>query len=141
MLTILAPLILLAQAADCPDPETAIGRKRLRAGEASCEQQVEDAAKAKIPPRPISSAEQRRITAHFDEILLDGPSARWRWGDVKQGHIACFRVNAKNRMGGYTGWQRYTFDLETGEEASFEDQQALLTRLFPEGSPKIEFNC
>lgn len=142
MLTIFAPLMLLAQAADCPDPDTAIGRKRLRAGEASCEQQAENAAKEKIPARPITAAEQRRIIVHFDNILVDGPSARWRWGDVKRGHVASFCVNSKNRMGGYAGWQRYTFDLETGEESSFEELEALLARLYPEGPPEpVEFNC
>lgn len=129
MLAIAAPLIFMVQVADCPDPETAGGRFRIRQGELSCEQQAENAAKEKIPARPISAAEQRRIIAHFDLILLDGPSARWRWGKVERGHVAWFMVNAKNRMGAYTGWSCYSFDFETGKEFSLDEFAELTERL------------
>lgn len=136
MLAIAAPLFFMAQVADCPDSETASGRFRIRQGELSCEQQAENAAKEKIPARPITAAEQRRIIAHFDTILVDGPSARWRWGNVVRGHVACFSVNSKNRMGGYSGWGRYTFDLETGEELDLDEMDALLERLNVKERPR-----
>jgi hypothetical protein len=109
----------------CPDARTLEGRM--------CHAEQDDAAESRdrdsIPHRPISVAEQRRIIAYFDTILVDGPSARWRWGKVVRGSIACFWVNSKNRMGGYSGWSQYTFDLKTGQEQSFDELRALLARL------------
>lgn len=125
MLEILAPVLMLAQAADCSSEATQDGRYRIRLGEKSCEQQAKEAA----PPRDMTAAEQKRIIAHFDDILVDGPSARWRWGKVVRGSIACLSVNAKNRMGGYSGWVRYTFDLETGKELNLDELDALMDRL------------
>jgi hypothetical protein len=133
MLITFAPLLLLAQAADCPTEETASGRFRIRRGELSCSQQAKIAERDKIAPRPITASEKKRIIDHFDLLLVDGPSARWRWGNVVRGHVACFAVNSKNRMGGYAGWSRFTFDLETGEEVNIEQMEALLERLNMEG--------
>ena len=129
MLAIAAPLFILAQAADCPTPDTTAGQFRIRQGEASCSELAERAAKDKIAHRAITTAEQRRIIAHFDTILVDGPSARWRWGKVVRGHIACLSVNSKNRMGGYSGWGRYTFDLEDGSVLDLDEMDALMDRL------------
>ena len=129
MLATFAPLLFLAQAADCPDPDTAVGQFRIRQGELSCEEIAEREAKDQIPPRSITAAEKQRIMAHFDQILVDGPSARWQWGKVVRGHVACLSVNSKNRMGGYAGWSRYTFDLETGEETRTAELEALMERL------------
>ena len=125
MLELLAPLLMQAATADCPSENDATGRYRIRWGETSCE----ELAAKKIKPRKITPAEQRRIIGHFDNILVDGPSARWRWGNVVRGHIACFDINSKNRMGGYSGWSKYSYDLKTGEETSFAEVQALLDRL------------
>ena len=120
--------------ADCPDESTLLGRMRIADGEPSCEQ----VAKNAMPHRSITPAEQRRIIAHFDTILVDGPSARWRWEKVIQGSLACFWVNSKNRMGGYSGWSRYTFDLKTGKASSLDELNELLARLnMPEASKDI----
>ena len=125
MLSTILPIVLAAQASGCPSPDDATGRFRIRNGERSCV----EIAKDEIAPRAITAAEKRRIIDHFDLLLVDGPSARWRWGQVVRGHVACFRVNSKNRMGGYAGWSRYTFDLETGKESDLDKLDALLERL------------
>lgn len=130
MITLAALIFVSAQAAaDCPTGDTAAGRLRIRLGEPSCAEIAEKAKFDSTPPRKITAAEQRRIIAHFDDILVDGPSTRWRWGDVIGGSVACFAINSKNRMGGYTGWQRFSFDLRTRQEINLEDVDALLARL------------
>lgn len=44
----------------------------------------------------------------LDEQLLDYPAARFR--DVRgEGPVICGFVNAKNRMGAYTGWARFVW--------------------------------
>lgn len=98
---------------------------RIADGEPSCE----EIAKRSIPARPISFVERKRIMAAFDRLLVDGPSARWRWGKVVRGNVACLWINSKNRMGGYSGWSEYTFNLDDGTILSREDLQALLMRL------------
>lgn len=129
MLAFLTPLTLLAQAPDCPTDETAYGRMRIRTGEASCAEQAAEIAKQQIPPRKTTQAEKQRIIARFDDLLVDGPSARWKWGDVVRGSVACFSVNSKNRMGGYTGWTRYSFDLETGDAQNLDSFSELADML------------
>lgn len=61
------------------------------------------------------------VKAYFDGVLIDAPSARWKFplpptrgafvpriGSAREfGWFLCGEVNAKNRMGGYTGY--YTF--------------------------------
>lgn len=129
MLGFLSLILMQSAVIDCPTEEDATGRWRIRGGEPSCADLAKEAALKKILPRKVTPVEQRRIISHFDDILVDGPSARWRWGKVVRGHIACFAVNSKNRMGGYSGWMSYSFDLKTGEETSIGELQALLTRL------------
>lgn len=64
-----------------------------------------------------------RIRAHFDKILKDGPSARYKLeqpvrayaneglmygGGVRWvGYLVKLEVNAKNSFGGYVGWKPY----------------------------------
>jgi hypothetical protein len=57
----------------------------------------------------ISPAQQTAVKSYFDANLLDMPSARWKWPAVseKKPMIYCGWVNAKNRMGAYTGWQPF----------------------------------
>ncbi len=68
------------------------------------------------------------IQQHFYKILFDPYSAQysdWRgpssgyWakpfgGETVFGYRACVEVNAKNRMGGYTGSQQYFFMMRNG---------------------------
>ena len=120
MIELFAPLALMAQASpDCPTEETLAGRYRILSGETPCA----EAEKRSLTGRPISAAEKRRIIAYFDGLLLDGPSARWKWGKVVNETTACFSINAKNRMGAYTGWELYFFDLKTGRGDNYEDAQ------------------
>lgn len=79
-----------------------------------------------------------RITAaqqSVKEALLDPASARFRYvravGSGTSGFV-CGEVNAKNRVGGYTGFRRF---IVTSNEAAIEDgsssqRQAGLPELF-----------
>ena len=57
----------------------------------------------------LTAAQQATIKAYFDADLLDGASARWKWPALSKEKpgIYCGWVNAKNRMGAYTGWQPF----------------------------------
>jgi len=72
---------------------------------------------------------QELIQQYFSKTLLDPYSAQysdWRgpsqgyWarpfgGEPIFGYRACVEVNAKNRMGGYTGSQQYFFMIRNGD--------------------------
>jgi hypothetical protein len=56
-------------------------------------------------PYSLSPANKRDIVAQVKDKLLDGESARWRWPKhVAEFGLYCGFVNAKNRMGAYTGF-------------------------------------
>ena len=72
------------------------------------------------PPPPENYREM--IKSEFDLKLIDGASARYKFYDPDQGYTSdapmygtkltfgwhvCGIVNAKNRMGGYTGWSPF----------------------------------
>ncbi len=122
--------VFASEPSDCPIEGTLEGRMRIADGEPSCE----EIAKRSTPARPISLTERKRIMAAFDRLLVDGPSARWRWGKVVRGNVACLWINSKNRMGGYSGWSEYTFNLDDGTVSSREELEALLMRLGMAGS-------
>jgi hypothetical protein len=53
----------------------------------------------------LTPANKRDIVAQVKDKLLDGESARWRWPKhVAEFGLYCGFVNAKNRMGAYTGF-------------------------------------
>lgn len=58
---------------------------------------------------------QRSIKSHFDAELLDGLSARWKWPAQRSPTMYCGWVNAKNRMGAYTGWTPFAVLIEKGK--------------------------
>lgn len=65
-------------------------------------------------PGPVTDAIVRDAKAALDSRLLDYPSARFR--DVRgNALLICGFVNAKNRMGAYTGWDRFAY-VDLGEE-------------------------
>ena len=80
-------------------------------------------------PRPDNYKE--RIVEQLDEVLFDSESARFKWGQPPvrmwgwenptgighryYGWGVCFKVNAKNRMGGYVGYKQY-FAMFTAAE-------------------------
>lgn len=59
-------------------------------------------------PGPVTPNLLAGAKTALDERLLDYPSARFRdvRGDDK---VLCGFVNAKNRMGAYTGWVRFGY--------------------------------
>ena len=59
-------------------------------------------------PGPVTPSLLAGAKIALDERLLDYPSARFRdvRGDDK---VLCGFVNARNRMGAYTGWARFGY--------------------------------
>lgn len=105
----LSSLFLLA-AVECADPDTARGMRDIDRGVPPCEPE-----RVKVPQRPSTASEQARAKRYFDDYLLDGPTARWRFLSVRIGYILCGRVNAKNRFGAYSGWTPFAYDLVEGD--------------------------
>lgn len=60
------------------------------------------AIKARPTPRPATAAERRAMIAVIKSRLIDPTSPIFGRADIV-GNEACFTVNAKNRLGGYTG--------------------------------------
>lgn len=115
-----------AKEEECLSEDSRRGRLLIPRGLAvSCEQlaeqkklQADRERKSKLPPRAITQAEKKRVMAYYNMRLKDAPSARWKWGKVVYGSIACVLINAKNSFGGYTGWSPYKFDLQLGSEVT-----------------------
>ena len=78
-------------------------------------------------PAPV----QEQAKAHFDMQLFDGQSARWRFeGQVPETELVCGYVNAKNRLGAYTGFQPFYFNPKDGTGRIFgPDEDPWLFRL------------
>lgn len=105
LLVALAPLT--GQCAD-PDETTLMGQRLIGLGE-PCHKTVPFPGVT----GPASAALQTAVRRHFEMILLDAPSARWKWLPVRgDGRIYCGYVNAKNRIGGYTGFQMFMVKRE-----------------------------
>jgi hypothetical protein len=73
-------------------------------------------------PGPLPNNYQEIVVAYMEEVLIDPDSARysgWKgpnhgtaqdlFGRNVIGWLVCADINAKNRMGGYTGRQQYFF--------------------------------
>lgn len=76
------------------------------------------------PPPP---ALQAKIKRHFDADLLDGPSARWKWPAMRKSAkgLYCGWVNAKNKLGAYTGWKPfYVFEVNGKVDGEIDDGQS-----------------
>lgn len=57
-------------------------------------------------PGPVTPDQIAEARSALDERLFDYPSARFR--DVRGSSVAiCGFVNAKNRLGAYSGWKRF----------------------------------
>ena len=102
----LASLLLLAAAAECAVPGTNYGDVQIARGVKPCADPMEY-----IEPRLRASTPAEKQTAlnYFNETLRDGPSARWRWSGTWRDGWVCGEVNAKNAMGGYTGFQKFAY--------------------------------
>lgn len=76
---------------------------------------------ATFKPGPVSEQWKQVITKELDTRLFDGESARYKWPDVRpaprrdaENFVYCGWVNAKNRMGAYTGWKPYAVFIDDG---------------------------
>lgn len=60
---------------------------------------------ARASPYSLTPANRREIIVQIKDNLIDGDSARWRWPKhAEKFGLYCGFVNAKNRMGAYTGF-------------------------------------
>ncbi|QBX37219.1 hypothetical protein E4M02_02605 [Brevundimonas sp. S30B] len=66
------------------------------------------------------TAQLAAARAALDERLLDYPSARFR--EVRGNNmVLCGNVNAKNRMGAYSGWTRFAVFHSDGSSSVYMD--------------------
>lgn len=111
---------------DCPPRGSAMRDRLIAAGE-RCADDVRDeqiaAARRRahvqrgvsFKDRPLPAATQSQIRRMMDrEVLFDGLTARYEFPVWKHPDIYCFRVNAKNRLGAYTGWSDFAVALGPG---------------------------
>jgi hypothetical protein len=65
-------------------------------------------AAAAAATAPLPAARQQAIRRYYDAKLFDGSSARWKWPRQHRDRgMYCGWVNARNRLGAYTGWTAY----------------------------------
>lgn len=120
---------MLLLATSCPaEPGTPQFERYVSAG--ICERPPVKPKPDKIGP--ITEDEKAAVRNYFDAILFDGLSARWKYTRGK-GDVICGTVNAKNRMGAYTGWVPYYFSGGTGRIAN-DETSIYFTKLFCLGS-------
>ncbi|MEQ0720606.1 hypothetical protein [Stutzerimonas stutzeri] len=77
-------------------------------------------------PRPTDEASQKAVVSYMYDRLIDPNSGMYKCGSPKKGggftctpgscgtrygYILGCRVNAKNKLGGYTGWKDHYFML------------------------------
>lgn len=90
------------------------------------------AAGAAISPTPSdfpSKQGKAEVRAAFDRKLFDGTSARYLFEPAKSDDFVCVWVNAKNRMGAFTGWTVYIVSKSKAGEVSISDSD-VMTELF-----------
>jgi len=123
---LLVVLVALAWVGSKMVPRSEPAVAPIAAGEPSPKQAQEPAAPPSEPERPMSAAEKKAqqekwfgaetIVAAERAVrgeLKDPDAAQFR--DVRAnyteefGVVACGRVNAKNELGGYTGFRRFVF--------------------------------
>lgn len=73
-------------------------------------------AMAEFAPRPLPDADRIAIQKVSEIKMLDGKSARFIWPKQRDASLYCGFVNAKNAMGGYTGYK--PFSVLLGKPAS-----------------------
>jgi hypothetical protein len=98
-----------------PDDSTPSGARQLGAGMPCLKNNDPPPAPKLKAPSPLPVGKQAAVKAFFDAQLFDGISARWKW-PAQRGSTAvyCGWVNAKNRMGAYTGWSPFYVLFEGG---------------------------
>lgn len=68
-------------------------------------------------PKQFTPAQKTQIVAQIKDQLLDGDSAKWRWPAIMADDATyCGFFNAKNRMGGYTGFKPFMISYTIGKD-------------------------
>ncbi len=110
----------------CPDPNSSFGRILIESGE-TCPR-LEAAKKNRsfaYKKRAVTVAEQTAVKKYFDNLLLDGLSARWQFDSSESG-IICGKVNAKNRVGAYTGWTGFYFNKDSADGSIIREDSSTI---------------
>lgn len=106
LLSILLMATTPVAAEECAIPGTNYGQVQIERGVKPCPDPQEYVA----PRLRVSTpAERQAALRYFNDTLRDAPSARWRWSGTWEGGWVCGEVNAKNAMGGYTGWTKFAY--------------------------------
>ena len=111
-------LAILLLSAPCVAGDSPSELRRIDAGEVSCQ-----SLRPKAADRVATVREQAKVKAYFDGVLFDGPAARWKFEAVKGGSQICGTVNAKNRLGAYTGWHGFIYDLKDETGSIYDDDK------------------
>ena len=101
---IISLILALAAPAQCADTSTAQGMREMDNGMPGCQPKGD-----RKPDRKTTPADTDKVKTYFDGVLFDGQSARYKLDFVKAGVLICGQVNAKNRMGAYTGWTPFYY--------------------------------
>lgn len=86
-------------------------------------------ADVQLPPPPTEQEAMQKISAYLESALFDPYSAKvscthvphpsWIWAgtgtDIRYGYLSLCNINAKNKLGGYTGAKRYVFRIKGSE--------------------------
>jgi hypothetical protein len=68
---------------------------------------------------------QTQIRAALNPVLIDAPSARFQWQEVRSPRAYCAHVNSRNRMGGYSGWTLFCVNTDGAPMRVFLDSASL----------------
>lgn len=69
--------------------------------------------------KDFSASQKSKLQAAVKEHLIDSDSAKFKLPEYKGGDIYCGQVNAKNRMGGYTGYTVFQVAVLPGTSSGF----------------------
>lgn len=70
---------------------------------------------------PVTTVQIESARTALDERLLDYPSARFR-AVSGNGYAICGSVNAKNRLGAYSGWARFVTIWREGSTTLYVEE-------------------
>jgi hypothetical protein len=59
----------------------------------------------------INAEIRRKLQTKLDLKVLDGPATRFRSVNLQEGTV-CGLLNTKNKLGAYTGYQKFAFEPE-----------------------------
>ena len=89
--------------------------KKVKQQEDADRREAESKKKAPAMIRKATTQERSLIISAVNRTLFDSESAKYRDIDLIQNSFACAEVNAKNRFGGYTGFQDVVATYISGE--------------------------